>query len=285
VGLTAYLPSPPEDGEPFRSYNAAVRYDPETGQADNFQSKIRLYPGGEYAPWEGTFLEAILGRPGKAFTPGEVRHVYRLGAARHPYVVNVCSEMKFPIFRGRLEPAPTGPETRRPFAFIVSLANEGLFQRNHAQVELRDCTIYRAIERRVGVARSSNSGVSGFASPSGRLYSMVTNRLGQTRALLGSPELPLIRDTIEFRTRNRDAFATNATLRAELERRMGEIEAARERAGIEGWTVDQVLISDTDTLFERLGDWLSPVTFLLLAAMNLAGLPPRRKVQRVSSTG
>lgn len=267
VGMKAYAPAPPGRADAFLLHNAAVRFDPEAGQSVDFQAKARLYPAGESAPWRGTWLESILGRPSADYTPGEVRRVYRLKPDGPAYIVRICSEMKFPKLTGRLEGGDD-------FDFIVSPANEGMFLRNRAQVALRDCAVYRAIERRVGVVRASNSGVSGFVAPSGRSHGQVRNAEGRTRAGLGAPELTLIRELLEFRARHEAGFSTSATLRAELDRRIAEVEAVRSRAGIEGWTVDRVQLADVRTPFERFGDWLTPTLVSLLALMVFAAFAP-----------
>lgn len=263
VGMVAHEPAPPGHDEPFLRYNAAVRFDPEQGQVEPYQAKVRLYPAGESAPWRGSWLEAILGRPDNELTPGRERHVYRTEPEGLAYVIRICSELKFPRMAG---PLVDGSD----YDFLISPANEGMFRRNRAQVALRDCAVYRAIERRVGVVRASNSGVSGFVAPSGRSYGQVANARGRTRAGLGVPEAKRIEELVAFRRQHEAEFPDDEALRAELERRIAEVETVRAHAAVEGWSVEPVQLADIRTPYERLGDWLPPLLYVATAAMILA---------------
>lgn len=272
VGTEAWIPAPPERPAPGLNQNVAVRFDPLRGESGEFQAKVRLYPLGEYAPFRdtpiGPLLAAVTGPPKKELEPGDARNLYQLPSGGPSYVISLCSEMKFSHLSG------TFPETepnQKRFDFMINMANEGLFHRNGMLEIFAFGAELRAIENRVTVVRSSNAGISGFWSPTGKPYGQVTNDRGQTWTGLGAPELPLITDLLEFRAEHEAEFPRDPELRRELQRRIDEVTALREEAGIEGWSVQPIYLSDKITFFQRWGDWLTPTLITGLALMNLAG--------------
>lgn len=273
VGTEAWVPAPAGMPTPSIGQNVALRFDPLRGQGENPQAKIRLYPLGEYAPLRdtplGPLLAAVTGPPRNEYTSGVVRHRYKLGPAGPSYVISLCSELKFSRLSG------TFPETepaQKPFDLMINIANEGLFQRNGMLGIFAFCAGQRAIENRVTVLRSSNAGISGFWSPTGKAYGRVTNDRGQTWTGLGAPEIPLIVDLLELRIQHEAEFARDSELREELQKRMDRINELRAKAGVEGWSVQPVYLSGSMTLFQRWGDWLTPTLIGALAIMNLSGL-------------
>jgi apolipoprotein N-acyltransferase len=48
---------------------------------------------------------------------------------------------------------------------------------------------FRAVEARVGIARSCNTSISGFVKPTGEMYGEVVNARGQSWTGMGAPEL------------------------------------------------------------------------------------------------
>ena len=277
VGMDAWLPGPQDQQEAFELHNAAVMFDPSEGQSEKIQSKCRLYPLGEYSLWEGTILEPWLDRwvgpPRLAYQPGDSRQIFTLKGTEARYVVALCSELKFNHLRGANW--NSGTEVK-PYDFMVNIANEGLLIRNGMLEIFAFCAQLRAIENRVTVVRSSNAGISGFWSPTGVPYGLVKNKQGQIQAGLGSPEIPLIESLIEFRKVNEQKFSQDPVLRKELNERIDAIEQVRKRASVEGWSTQAVLLSPEITLFQRWGDWLTPLLLTLLGFMNLSVLRRKR---------
>lgn len=272
VGTEAWVPAPAEMPTPSIRQNVALRFDPKQGQSENPQAKVRLYPLGEYAPLKdtplGPFLAAVTGPPRNEYTPGEVRHRYKLGPAGPSYVISLCSELKFSQLSGAFPEIEPG---EKPFDFMINMTNEGLFQRNGMLGIFAFCGGLRAIENRVTVLRSSNAGISGFWSPTGKAYGQVTNDRGQTWTGLGAPEIPLIVDLLKFRGQHEAEFARDSELRDQLQTRMDQITELRTEAGVEGWSVQPIYLSGSTTLFQRWGDWLTPTLIGALAVMNLSG--------------
>lgn len=260
VGMDSYLPAAAGEAVPFLRYNSARIYDPEIEGREEGQFKMRLYPGGEYFPWAGSWLDrklgerkvlpSVFGVPNK-FEPGRERKIFELKETR--YAISICSEILVPKSTGVFHPARDG---KKPFEFLVNIANEGPFLRNEAQVHQFAYLPFRAIEARVGIARSSNTGMSGFVSPTGKIYDLVTNHRGEARSGLGAPELPLIDELMNYRRTHEGELGTDPEKRKEVNRRIQEIQDLRKVAGIEGFSVAQVYLYPHRTLYQRWGDWL-----------------------------
>jgi apolipoprotein N-acyltransferase len=64
---------------------------------------------------------------------------------------------------------------KKQIDFLVNISNDGWF--NHSCELLQHLYIcaFRAVENRISIARSVNTGVSGFIDPSGRIIDMVTD--------------------------------------------------------------------------------------------------------------
>ncbi|MFO8027238.1 MAG: hypothetical protein R6U56_06220 [Opitutales bacterium] len=278
VGTEAWVPTPPEAPTPSVRQNVALRFDPNLGQDETPQAKIRLYPLGEYAPFKespvGPLLESLIGPPRNEYSPGQARQLEQLDGDGPSYVISICSELKFSQLDGTF---PETPARQKPFDFMINIANEGLFQRNGMLEIFAFCAGLRAIENRVSVVRSSNAGISGFWSPTGKAYGQVTNGRRQSRTGLGAPEIPFIMDLLEFRRGHEDAFASDPELREALEARIEHINALRQEAGVEGWSVQPVYLAAGTTLFQRWGDWLTPTLIAALAMMNGAYLMGARR--------
>ncbi len=292
LGMLDQFPAPARIKEAFLSYNVArVFGNPSPLSSETYaQRKIRLNIGAEYFPWANTPANEWLNQrglfpnffgAGSRFQPGEtrtVRHLVPHAASAHSsdlahrYLINLCSEIM--LADGSSVIGDASAPAGKPFGFIVNMANEGPFKRNISQVHQFLYTAFRAVESRVGIARSSNTGISGFASPTGRVYSLVTNEAGQSRTGLGAPELPLIAEIMAFRAEHEAQFATDATLRAELEQRIARVEQLRHQAGIEGFSVDQVLISPVHTTYQRHGDWLGKALAVGLGGLTAAAFLP-----------
>ena len=268
VGMDVVLPT---EDQSFRYYNAAQIYDPDKGQSTKRQFKMRLYPGGEYFPWAGTWIDQALSEKKvlpsifgikDTYEPGTKREVFRVAQSR--YAISTCSEILSPVSSGVFL---LSSDEKKPFDFLINIANEGTFLRNEAQIHQFAYLPFRAIEARVGIARSSNTGISGFVSPTGKVYSLITNQDGQARTGLGAPELPLINELISYRQENEKDFATDLNKRTELNRRIAEVQNLREKAGIEGFSVDRVYTYPKMTIYQRFGDWLAVSTLIGLCLM------------------
>ncbi len=148
-----------EDG---RAYNSSYLID-EDASILGVYDKIHLAPFGEYIPFAqylpfvGRFVPSI-----GQMTPGTEPAVLRVGdRALGPLI---CFEMLFPPMSQRLR--ANGAD------FIAVVTNLGWFGRSNALPQEIDIARIRAIETRLPLVHSANTGISGVFDPWGR-FSMV----------------------------------------------------------------------------------------------------------------
>lgn len=281
-GEIARLPSTRDGRAVFHLHNSARLIRPDSSAIVERQSKVRLFPGGEYVPG-GPEVRRILTRlPGAFgawiasipdFQPGLRRERFHLlapdGASESvgetAFHVSLCSEILFPLNTGSFE-------LRETKTVYISIASEGRYQRNRAQIMTHMIQPFRAIETRTALARSANTGMSGFTSPTGALYAPVTDAAGRMRTGRGFPEKEAIQI---FRRRARDfaASPTDPVLQAERAKLQDEIIRLRAEAGVQGFSVARLHHSPHRTVYQSTGDVFAQATLLvLLAATAGAGL-------------
>ena len=83
------------------------------------------------------------------------------------FSVLICWEAYFPVLVREF--------VRNGAGFLVQMTNEAWFGDTAAPYQLLASTVFRAVENRVFVARSSNTGVSGFVGPHGDMVDRVEN--------------------------------------------------------------------------------------------------------------
>ena len=148
-----------EDG---RAYNSSYLIG-EDARLLGFYDKIHLAPFGEYIPLAKyiPFVARLVPSIG-GMTPGTKPVVLRVGdRALGPLI---CFEMLFPPMSQRLR--AEGAD------FIAVVTNLGWFGRSNALPQELDIARIRAIETRLPLVHSANTGISGVFDPWGR-FSMV----------------------------------------------------------------------------------------------------------------
>ncbi len=251
-------------------YNSAIRFDPG-GQNSQRQDKQRLFPLAEFIPWRGTFVHTLLERwlaphssvpwTGGWYARGEQRQVFELLAATATnaplhYAVSMCVELCYAESCGTFLRNARGGKAAD---FFVNMSNDGIFQRNRAQVWHAAMSPFRAVEARAGIARSSNTGISGFVKPTGEMYGDVVNTRGESWTGLGAPELPRIVALVKFRQEHAAELATDPALAAHVTSEIAAIEELRRAAGVSGQSTQRVYVDSRRTLYSRIGDvfpWL-----------------------------
>ena len=143
-----------------RHHNAAVLVDPQGRRAGDYH-KRQLVPFGEFVPfrrWVEPYI-GILSQMGD-FDVGAARQaplaspVGRLG-------VTLCYEAVFPFWnRASVE---AGAQV------LANLTNDGWYKDTWAPYEHFHANVFRAIENRVTVIRSGNTGISAVIDPWGRV--------------------------------------------------------------------------------------------------------------------
>jgi len=154
-------------------YNSALLLSKE-GKLLQRYDKLHLVPFGEFIPFRSAlpFLETIApigditrGRNYTLFT------IQRRGLKiQHQFGVLICFEDVF-------------PELARQFVnkgadFLVNITNDAWFGKTAEAYQHLAASVFRAVENRVYLVRSANTGVSGFIDPQGRAVSLVNDGEG-----------------------------------------------------------------------------------------------------------
>jgi apolipoprotein N-acyltransferase len=267
VGSVAVVARSDGHGAP-EIYNSAIRFDPGIGQHAQRQDKQRLFPLSESIPWPGTAINALLERwvashssiPSLGwYTRGHERRVFELppkqpGTAPLHYAISMCVELCYAESCGTFLRNQGGGKAAD---FFVSMSNDGIFQRNRAQVLHASMSPFRAVEARAGIARSSNTGISGFVKPTGEMYGEVVNARGESWTGLGAPELPRIAALVKFRRDHREQIATDPAMAKHVADEMAAIEQLRQKAGVRGQSTQKIYVDSRRTLYSRTGDWFA----------------------------
>jgi apolipoprotein N-acyltransferase len=124
-----------------------------------------LVPFGEYIPFGETFptlysLAPFTGR----FRPGESREPLPLG--KHLLSVNICYE---DIFPGQVRSLMRGEHDRRIPDVLFNLTNDSWYGKSTEPMEHLALASFRSIEHRRSLVRSTNTGISAFVDPVGRI--------------------------------------------------------------------------------------------------------------------
>jgi len=280
VGTEAIAPQR-ENPKAAELYNSAIRFEPGVGQNSQRQDKQRLFPLAETVPFRGTFIQTLLEQSvashssvplGAGFARGEQRHVFELPAATASnaplhYTISMCIELCYAESVGTFLQNGRGDKAAD---FFVNISNDGIFQRNRAQVWHAAMSSFRAVEARAGIARSSNTGISGFVKPTGEMYGEVVNARGESWTGLGAPELPRIAALVKFRGEHAAELATDPALAAHVTSEIAAIEELRRAAGVSGQSTQPVYVDSRHTLYSRIGDIFSWALVLFTGAGLLA---------------
>ncbi len=171
----------------LKKYNSAFLYEPDGDQAIVKYNKIHLVPFGEIvpfkqnAPWLYKFLMMFSPydfdynlTPGDEYTVFEIKDTE--GAANNSYRfgVIICYEGVVPYIARQF--ALDGRGDKR-VDWLVNISNDGWFVRfkagkTLASTELAQHTVscvFRAVENRISVLRSVNTGISCLIDPVGRI--------------------------------------------------------------------------------------------------------------------
>ncbi len=181
VGSSSSSPSPHSLRTQRTMHNSAFHFTPD-GKPPARHDKIHPVLFGETVPFRYGRLRFVylwlnslspFGADGYEYslTAGEDVHVFTMttpDGKKYRFGVPICYEDVMPYVCRRFV---WDPETRQKRVdFLLNISNDGWFgQRNEQEQHMAICT-FRAIENRVGIARTVNTGVSGFIDPNGRVY-------------------------------------------------------------------------------------------------------------------
>jgi apolipoprotein N-acyltransferase len=182
----------------LQSGNTALFFSPE-GKVIGQYLKIRLVPFGEHVPYEGSipWPEFLVSKGMNSDLAGTELVLFGVDGIK--FGTLICSEMMYPeLSRGMVK---KGAE------FLVNISNEGWFGKSSFPYQFLSVCVFRAVENRVNLVRSTNTGISCFIDPYGRILAKIVKE-GQDIFVEGtlSREIRLLAAGT-FYTRHGDVFA------------------------------------------------------------------------------
>ena len=141
-------------------YNSAFLVSPSRELVGRYD-KIHLVPFGEYIPLRKLlfFVESTLGDGIGNFRSG--KEVVNFQLPQGKFGVLICFEIIFPDLCRRF--------VQEGANFLVTITNDAWFGKTSAPYQHLSIATFRAIENRVFIARSANTGFSGFIDPKGKI--------------------------------------------------------------------------------------------------------------------
>jgi len=156
-GITSELRTPPDPKWPYRDWNTAVMVD-DDGRVVGLYDKVYLLVGGEFIPFGEDFpvVYEWIQHAGRFEAGNEVKifnwRGYRLG-------VMICYEDILPKFNRRL--ADLEPHV------ILNVTNDAWFGKTAEPYLHMALAVFRTVEQRRALLRSTNTGVSVVIGPDG----------------------------------------------------------------------------------------------------------------------
>lgn len=137
--------------------NSAYLLSPEGTESGRYD-KMHLLPFGEYVPLGKLlfFVKKLVPVIG-AFKPGERPEIF--DAAQGKFGVLICFEVIFPRVVRRMKDAQ----------FLVNITNDAWFGKTAASEQHLSMVAFRAVEFRMPIVRSANTGISALIDPTGAI--------------------------------------------------------------------------------------------------------------------
>ena len=173
-------------------FNSAYLIAPQKKEMQKYD-KAHLVPYGEYVPFKKwlPFLGKIVAQVGD-FRAGKKGHT--LTWEKGALGIQICYEIIFPNLSRAM--------AKNGAVLLVNITNDAWFGTTSGPYQHFSMTIFRAVENRRSLARSANTGISGFVDPVGRI--LEATELNQDAVVTG--DLPLL-SRKSFYTRFGDLFA------------------------------------------------------------------------------
>ena len=167
-----------------RRYNSATVIYPD-GREPGRYDKVHLVYFGEIVPFRGTRFHSVYrwlnsltpfsGPDGKfefSLFRGESFRVFTIEPSAQPgralrFGIPICYEDVMPYVARRFV---SGGKPTKQADFLANISNDGWFGRGVQQPQHLAICAFRAVENRVGIARSVNTGGSAIIDPDGRIH-------------------------------------------------------------------------------------------------------------------
>ncbi|MCM8801062.1 MAG: apolipoprotein N-acyltransferase [Candidatus Omnitrophica bacterium] len=165
-------------------------------------NKLHLVPFGEYVPLKKilAFLETVV--PIGDFSPGKEYTLFKLpfNNLESNFSVLICFEDLFSELARKF--------VKKGAQFLVNITNDAWYKKTPAPFQHLSASVFRAIENRVFLVRSANTGISGFIGPDGRIISLVKDKLGREIFVTGytTERIFVNQKGLSFYTRYGDIF-------------------------------------------------------------------------------
>jgi apolipoprotein N-acyltransferase len=160
---TLFTGGPRYTGAPgnYIFHNSA--YQIHDGNIINIYNKIHLLPFGEYFPLGFIDVLRLRYSAPRHYSAGNESIVFNDPTGR--FGALICFEVLFPELTRKL--------VARGADFIVNLSNDAWFGRTSEHYQHFSMAVFRAIECRRPLVRSSNTGISGFIDATGKIISRI----------------------------------------------------------------------------------------------------------------
>lgn len=188
VGLPALEYRPLEPTPRVDAYNSTYLFLPGAGRPAARYDKQHLVLFGEYVPFRYThpaiydLLNGLtpFGREGLHYSlsAGSGYRVFEFPAASGPgraYRAGtpICYEEIMPYVPRAFVRGDTSVGERKNIDMLITVSNDGWFYYSSELEQHLSAAVFRAIENRIAVARSVNTGGSGVIQPNGKVHSRV----------------------------------------------------------------------------------------------------------------
>jgi len=189
VGAGSLFPSLYDLLADVRNYNSAFVFSPQGGEPERYDKRHLVYFGevipfrfgrlrplyfslNAITPFSGPNNWEFSLFPGEAFRILSMRAASQQGQA-YRFATPICYEDVMPYVSRRFTAGDGDGKEGKRVDFLLNISNDGWFGRGGQQAQHLAICVMRAVENRVGVARSVNTGISGFIDPTGRLHDLV----------------------------------------------------------------------------------------------------------------
>jgi apolipoprotein N-acyltransferase len=204
------------------AFNSALLLRPGEAKPVGRYDKIHLVLFGEYVPFRLSYRplyewlnsKTPWGRMGIEYslTAGADYHVFEFSAASQggrPYraAVPICYEEIMPYIAREFTRGEGDLETRKNIDLLISISNDGWFLHTTELEQHLAAAVFRAVENRIPIARSVNTGASGVVHPNGKIH---------MRVAMPAERLALL-DPIAGALRKLDALAQKMETEVEVE--------------------------------------------------------------------